>query len=298
MFSDLLSRTCLLPDFSSRSFERDDTSRYNCGRRRVLRSGGKMLEFDPSRGKAGIGAGLGQRPLVFGHRGDSINHPENTLLAFEKALRAGADGVECDVRLSGDGLPVVFHDATLERTTNGSGRLADFSLQQLKGLDAGRGERIPTVTEAADLLRGRGLLCIEFKEAEAVAPTAKALADVDASEVVLCSFLPKALHACAESAPRFTSAAGLRFSQSQPDGSLAGGLPDFDCHENRRGRAELPPALHLPPSCGQSPASWPCALHLVFDARGVESTGMVPRRAALRSRRAGNRLARAPGRLP
>ena len=167
----------------------------------MLRSREKMLEFEPSKGKADCGAGLGQRPLVLGHRGDSTNHPENTLPAFEGALRAGADGVECDVRLSGDGVPIVFHDATLERTTNGSGRLADFSLPQLKELDAGRGERIPTVAEAADLLRGRGLLCIEFKEAEAVAPTVKVLTDADASDVVLCSFLPEALHACAESAP-------------------------------------------------------------------------------------------------
>ena len=142
-----------------------------------------------------------RRPLVLGHRGDSINFPENTLAALEGALRAGADGAECDVRLSGDGVPVVFHDSVLERSTSGRGRLSGHTISQLKKLDAGCGERIPTVAEAADLYRGRGLLCLEFKEEEAVAPTIKQLADADASDVVLCSFLPRALRACSETAP-------------------------------------------------------------------------------------------------
>jgi glycerophosphoryl diester phosphodiesterase len=94
--------------------------------------------------------------LIVAHRGASAHEPENTLVAFESALRAGADVVELDVRLSSDGVPVVLHDPDVAATTDGTGYVHAMSLDQLKRLDAsgGRGTRqeIPTLAEALDLL--------------------------------------------------------------------------------------------------------------------------------------------------
>lgn len=77
------------------------------------------------------------RPLVFAHRGGCALGPENTVAAFDLGLAAGADGLELDVHLSRDGIPVVHHDDTLDRTTSGSGPLAARSAAELAGLDAG-----------------------------------------------------------------------------------------------------------------------------------------------------------------
>jgi glycerophosphoryl diester phosphodiesterase len=111
--------------------------------------------------------------MVMAHRGFSGAAPENTLSAFKKAIDIGADVIELDVRLSKDKYLVVFHDDTLERTTKRIGRVADLTLQELKGLDAGgwfgpsfAGERIPTLTEVFELARGRVLLNIELKKGD------------------------------------------------------------------------------------------------------------------------------------
>ncbi|HID07521.1 MAG TPA: glycerophosphodiester phosphodiesterase, partial [Armatimonadetes bacterium] len=77
------------------------------------------------------------RPIVIGHRGFSARYPENTLLSFRKAVELGVDGVELDVRLSKDGMAVLMHDATVDRTTNGIGAVADLTWEQLRTLDAG-----------------------------------------------------------------------------------------------------------------------------------------------------------------
>ena len=76
-------------------------------------------------------------PLIIGHRGSSALAPENTMAAFALALEEGADGVEFDVRLARDGVPVVIHDATLERTALRKGRPEDFDSARLQELDAG-----------------------------------------------------------------------------------------------------------------------------------------------------------------
>ena len=77
------------------------------------------------------------RPLVYAHRGGAALRPENTLAAFDHGLSLGADGLELDVHLSRDGIVVVHHDATLERTTNGHGRVEDCAAAELAALDAG-----------------------------------------------------------------------------------------------------------------------------------------------------------------
>jgi len=96
-------------------------------------------------------------PMIIGHRGDSAHAPENTLSAFQAALLAGADAIEFDVKLTSDGRVVIIHDQSLERTTNGTGRVVEKSLGELRSLEAGAhfpgrhpGERIPTLDEVFD----------------------------------------------------------------------------------------------------------------------------------------------------
>lgn len=103
---------------------------------------------------------------VAAHRGWSSDYPENTMLAFEKAVEAGVDQLETDVRISKDGELVLIHDATVDRTTDGHGRVCDFTLAQLKELDAGDGQRIPTLTEFMDYIKDHPTMTldIELKE--------------------------------------------------------------------------------------------------------------------------------------
>ena len=108
--------------------------------------------------------------MVIAHRGDSVHYPENTLEAIRSAFALGADAAEVDVRLSSDGVPVIFHDDTLERTTDGVGPFAHRTLRAVKALDAGawmnrkfRGTRIPTLEEALVVAHGRGRLLLDLK---------------------------------------------------------------------------------------------------------------------------------------
>jgi len=88
--------------------------------------------------------------LIVAHRGASAYEPENTIRSFERAFQLGADFVELDIRLSKDGALVVIHDEAVDRTTNGSGLVRDLTLNQLKLLDAGKGEKIPTLNEVLE----------------------------------------------------------------------------------------------------------------------------------------------------
>lgn len=111
------------------------------------------------------------RFLRIAHRGASAYAPENTLAAFRLAAELGADMVEMDVRVSADGVPVVIHDPSVDRTTDGKGLVRDLTLSQLRRLDAGQGERIPTLEEAIQTCREAGVgLYLEIKEGEAVSP--------------------------------------------------------------------------------------------------------------------------------
>lgn len=110
--------------------------------------------------------------LVIGHRGAPSRAPENTLASFGAALEIGVDGLELDVHLSRDGQLVVIHDADLRRTTNGQGFVHEYTLAQLKTLDAGSwygaafaGERIPSFEEVLDLVGKRVPLQVELKGA-------------------------------------------------------------------------------------------------------------------------------------
>lgn len=100
---------------------------------------------------------------VFGHRGASGLEPENTLLSFRRALELGADGIEFDVHLSKDKVPVVIHDFSVDRTTNGKGLVSDLTFAELKKFDAGKGEKIPMIEEVLELVSGRGKIIFELK---------------------------------------------------------------------------------------------------------------------------------------
>lgn len=160
-------------------------------------------------------------PLV-GHRGVAAHAPENTLASLRKAAEMGMLWVEFDVRLSRDGHLVLFHDEHLSRTTNGRGRLGDHDLAMLKKLDAGsgfsfafRGEPIPTLTEAVEVLQAHGLGAnIEIKSdrgremetAEAVVQTLRTVWPSALPLPIISSFNSAALALSAAAAPEWEHA--------------------------------------------------------------------------------------------
>jgi glycerophosphoryl diester phosphodiesterase len=100
---------------------------------------------------------------IIAHRGASALEPENTLRSIRRAIDLGADLVEVDVRQSQDGELVIIHDPVLDRTTNATGPVEKSSLYQLKKVDAGKGEQIPTLNEVLELVDGKVGLVIEIK---------------------------------------------------------------------------------------------------------------------------------------
>jgi len=109
-------------------------------------------------------------PIIFAHRGASAHAPENTLAAFELALSQGADAIELDANLSADDEVVVIHDSTVDRTTNGHGRVAQLPLTELRSLDAGSffsekycGEKIPLLEEVFEAIGKKIFINVELK---------------------------------------------------------------------------------------------------------------------------------------
>jgi glycerophosphoryl diester phosphodiesterase len=129
------------------------------------------------------------RTLVLGHRGSPASLPENTLASFQRALEEGADGVELDVQLSAEGVPVVIHDPDLDRTTDGTGPVGAHAAAELASLRAG-GEPIPTLAEALAWRRERGVVMnVEIKHRRGAAPVLEALRrDGGAEGTFLSSF--------------------------------------------------------------------------------------------------------------
>jgi glycerophosphoryl diester phosphodiesterase len=139
----------------------------------------------------------GRHPVVVAHRGASAVAPENTLAAFRTAIATGARAAECDVRLSADGAVVVMHDATLDRTTDGTGPVAERTLAELRTLDAGvwrgpafAGEPIPELGELLALVAGRLTLFVELKDGDDLEPRVAAVlaSHTHHDDVVVISF--------------------------------------------------------------------------------------------------------------
>jgi len=103
------------------------------------------------------------KPLRIGHRGAPGRVLENTLGSIEKAIELGVDYVEIDLRLTRDGHVVILHDATIDRTTNGHGRIKDSTLAQVKRMKTKDGQHVPTLEEVLKLTDGRVGLMLELK---------------------------------------------------------------------------------------------------------------------------------------
>ena len=110
-------------------------------------------------------------PQIIAHRGASAAAPENTLAAFNLAIEFGADAVELDVDMTRDGVPIVIHDDTVDRTTNGHGAAANLTLSEIKQLDAGSwkdskyaDERIPTLEEVFEAIAKKIWINVELKK--------------------------------------------------------------------------------------------------------------------------------------
>ena len=125
--------------------------------------------------------------MIIGHRGAAGLEPENTLRSFARAIDIGVDAIELDVYCV-DGELVVIHDDTLERTTNGRGDVMASSFGALRRLDAGHGERIPTLAEVLQLAQSRVLVNIELKGAGTAAPVAACIAAHPRVDVLVSSF--------------------------------------------------------------------------------------------------------------
>jgi len=109
------------------------------------------------------------RPILFAHRGDLTHAPENTLPAFSQAIQKDADGVELDVKLTADGHVIVIHDGTVDRTTDGKGKIGSFTLEAIRELDAGAwfdsqfiGTKVPLLEEVFETVGKDKLINIEL----------------------------------------------------------------------------------------------------------------------------------------
>ena len=148
---------------------------------------------------------------VIAHRGANIYAPENTLPAYEKAIALGADGVETDVLMTADGVVVLSHDSSIDRCSDGTGRVRDMTLAQLREYDFGSwfspafaGTQIPTLDEFLDTVESVGLILIEFKSNEDDI-AAKTVAAVQAHgmmhQVIFHSFDLTVIQACKAADP-------------------------------------------------------------------------------------------------
>lgn len=116
-----------------------------------------------------------QNVVAISHRGEHLQRPENTIPAFQEAIRVGADFFEVDVRTTSDGKLVLSHDATVDRCTNGTGPVAAMTFERIESLDAGikkgpeyAGTRIPSFDEILDLARGKIGIYVDIKNATAL----------------------------------------------------------------------------------------------------------------------------------
>ena len=140
---------------------------------------------------------------VCAHRGANITHPENTLSAFKEAIRLGAHMIEFDVRMSKDGELVIIHDATVDRTTNGMGAVAELNFSELRQLDAGswkdlkyKGEKIPTFSEVINIMPKNLWLNIHIKGGvEAAKKVAKIIIAENRKHQAVIACKTEAVHA-------------------------------------------------------------------------------------------------------
>lgn len=118
-----------------------------------------------------------------------MGEPENTLCSIRRAIDLGADQIEIDTHLTYDRQVVVIHDETVDRTTEGKGKVQNYTLEELRALDAGSGERVPTLREVIELVRGKAILRVELKGRGVEDSVVQIIKESDMVEdVVLTSF--------------------------------------------------------------------------------------------------------------
>jgi glycerophosphoryl diester phosphodiesterase len=167
------------------------------------------------------------QPLIIAHRGASAHAPENTLAAFQLAAEQGADAIELDVDLTRDGQAVIMHDATIDRTTDGTGAVHDLTLEEIRRVDAGawkgaafKGERVPLLAEVFTAVGQRVLINVEVKSMSlrGNGVEAKVAALVQQhnlfERVIISSFNPFALRRIRHIEPRL--ACGLLYAPGLP----------------------------------------------------------------------------------
>lgn len=154
-------------------------------------------------------------PLVTSHAACKGHAPENTLAGIERAIALGADAIEIDVHCTSDGVPVLIHDETVDRTTDGTGNVHEMTFDAVRKLDAGArqfvpqftGARIPTLAEVLALTKGKVLLQIEIKQTGIEEQVAQAVRDAGA--LASCeshSFYPQVVRAMRSTEPRVAAA--------------------------------------------------------------------------------------------
>lgn len=160
-------------------------------------------------------------PVIIGHRGCSLEAPENTLAAFKLAKENGAQGVEFDLDFTKDGVPVIIHDSTVDRTTDGHGKVRDFIYEEIRRLNASAkhpnrekfpDERIPHLQEVVDLCVNLGLqMYIDVKAASQAGKAASVLKNLFAShqlydKAIVCSFYPNVIFQVRRADPNILTA--------------------------------------------------------------------------------------------
>lgn len=149
--------------------------------------------------------------LITAHAACKGHAPENTLAGVRRALELGADALEVDVQCTADGVPVLLHDETVDRTTDGRGSIREMTLAQARLLDAGArtfdgafaGERIPTLEETLELTRGRALLVLEIKQVGIEEAVLAVVRQLDAlGDCTAHSFFPQVVAAMRRAEPR------------------------------------------------------------------------------------------------
>ncbi|MCX5264157.1 glycerophosphodiester phosphodiesterase family protein [Streptomyces sp. NBC_00199] len=161
--------------------------------------------------------------LTIGHRGVMGVEPENTLRSFVAAEQAGLDAIELDLHLSKDGALVVMHDPEVDRTTDGTGPIADHTLAELRALDAGRGERVPRFEEVLDVVQAP--LQAEIKDVQAARALAEVILERDlVRRVEVSSFHDEAVAEVARLVPGVrTALIGSRYGLDIVDRAVAAG---------------------------------------------------------------------------
>jgi glycerophosphoryl diester phosphodiesterase len=195
-----------------------------------------------------------ERPLVFAHRGGAKLGPENTMPAFVRGLAAGADGLECDVRLSADGVAVVVHDATLDRTTDASGPVARLTAAELSRVDATC--RFVPMPGVADRPARSGIVALA--EVLAAFPSARLIVEVKDDSVALA-------HAVVETVRRAGAAARV----------CVGSFHRRVATAVRRAAPEIATSASLPEARAllyRSWVRWPTLRHRPFQALQVPET--------------------------